>query len=48
MPWTDQLAGIAEEEDWGGEVHVYKDQDEIDRALGIGRQEFGLLSVWWD
>jgi hypothetical protein len=42
------LARIADEEDWGGEVRVYEDQQEIDRALGTGRQEFGLLSVWWD
>lgn len=42
-----QLAAITEEE-WGGEVHVYEDQAETDRALDIGRQEFGLLSVWWD
>lgn len=45
---ADQLAGIAEDEDWGGEVVVYKKQDEIDRALGMGRQEYGLLSIWWD
>jgi hypothetical protein len=45
---ADRLAKIAEEEEWGGEVHVYKDQAEIDRALGTGRPEFGLLSVWWD
>jgi len=42
------LARIAEEEDWGGEVRVYKNQEDIDRSLGIGRQEFGLLSIWWD
>jgi hypothetical protein len=42
------LAQLAEEEDWGGEVHLYRDQEEIDRALGTGRQEYGLLSVWWD
>jgi hypothetical protein len=45
---AEQLAQLAEEEDWGGEVHVYKDQAETDRALGTGRQEYGLLSVWWD
>lgn len=45
---ADQLAKIAEDEEWGGEVQVYKDRAEIDRALGAGRQEFGLLSVWWD
>ena len=42
------LARIADEEDWGGEVQVYKNQEEIDRALGTGRQDFGLLSIWWD
>ena len=43
-----ELARLAEEEDWGGQVQVYEDQAEIDQALGIGRQEYGLLSVWWD
>ncbi len=43
-----ELARIAEEEDWAGEIRVVEDQEEIDRALGTGRQEFGLLSVWWD
>jgi hypothetical protein len=45
---AEQLAQLAEEDDWGGEVHVYKDQAETDRALGTGRREYGLLSVWWD
>jgi hypothetical protein len=43
-----RLARIAEEEDWGGEVCVFEDQREIDRALSTGRREYGLLSVWWD
>src|SRR4051794_18433526 len=43
-----RLAQIAEEEDWAGEVYVVEDQEEIDRALGTGRQEYGLLTVWWD
>jgi hypothetical protein len=43
-----RLAAVAEEEDWGGEVRVHDDQQEMDRALGTGRQEYGLLSVWWD
>jgi hypothetical protein len=45
---AERLARIAEEEDWGGEVRVYADQAQTDRALGLGRQEYGLLSVWWD
>ncbi len=44
-----QLARIIEEEDWGGEKPiVYDDQEEMDSALGMGRQEYGLLSIWWD
>jgi hypothetical protein len=43
-----ELARVAEEEDWAGEVRVYDGQEEIDRALGTGRREYGLLSVWWD
>lgn len=40
---------IEEEEDWGGEKPiVYDDQGEIDSALGVGRQDYGLLSIWWD
>ena len=42
------LARIAEEEDWAGGVYVYENQDEIDRALGIGRDAYGLMTVWWD
>jgi hypothetical protein len=44
-----RLARIIEEDDWGADaVRVYEDQREIDRALGSGRREFGLVSVWWD
>lgn len=43
-----EFARIIQDEDWGGEVQVYDNQEEIDRALGAGRQENGLLSVWWD
>ena len=44
-----ELARIIEEEDWGGEKPtVYDNQEEIDDALGVGRQEYGLLSIWWD
>jgi hypothetical protein len=42
------LAKIIADEDWGGEVQVFDDRQEIDRALGTGRDEYGLLTVWWD
>jgi hypothetical protein len=45
---ANQLARIIEKEDWGGEIWVAKDQAEIDEALGVGRMEYGLVSVWWD
>jgi hypothetical protein len=45
---AEHLVEIAEEEEWGGEVYVYRNQSEIDRALEVGREEYGLLSVWWD
>jgi hypothetical protein len=44
-----QLARIIEEEDWGGEKPIlHDDQEETDSALGVGRQEYGLQSIWWD
>jgi hypothetical protein len=44
-----RLERIIEEEEWGAdEVHVYEDQQQIGRALGTGREQFGLVSVWWD
>jgi len=43
-----ELARLAEEDDWAGEVYVYENQEQIDRALGTGRDKYGLLSVWWD
>jgi hypothetical protein len=43
-----ELARIIEEEDWGGEVHVYEDAQEIGQALGTTEPGYGLLSVWWD
>ncbi len=45
---AEQLKAVAAAEDWGGEVTVYTEQEELDRALGTGRQEYGLLSLWWD
>jgi hypothetical protein len=43
-----ELARIAEAEDWAGEIQVHENQSDIDRALGTGRQEYGLISIWWD
>lgn len=43
-----ELARIADEEEWCGEVWTCDDQDELDDALGSGRQEYGLVTVWWD
>jgi hypothetical protein len=42
------LAQVAEDEGWGGEVVVYEDRKQTDAALGMGRIEYGLMSIWWD
>jgi hypothetical protein len=43
-----RLAQIADDEDWGAMTQIYEDQRDIDDALGTGRQEYGLVSFWWD
>lgn len=43
-----RLAQIADEEDWCGMIQLYENQEEVDYALGTGREEYGLLSIWWD
>ena len=45
---AEQLAGVIASEGWGGEVQIHDDREETDAALGTGRREYGLLSVWWD
>lgn len=44
-----QWPRIAEQEAWeADDVHVYEDQQEIDRALGIYTMNNGLVEFWWD
>ena len=43
-----QLGEIAQKEDWAGEVQVFENQEEIDTALGVSGEDYGLISVWWD
>ncbi len=43
-----ELATAFEESNTGAMPSVHDDQREIDMALGTGRQEFGILTVWWD
>jgi hypothetical protein len=42
---AEELKAVAAAEDWGGEVLVHTDLEETDRALGTGRQEYGLVSI---
>ena len=46
----EELAAFAELAGWGSYVlgPSVKGQAEIDWALGTGRQDYGLVSVWWD
>ena len=43
-----ELARLIEAEEWGGEVQIHEDSEEVSRALGSFREEQGLVSVWWD
>jgi hypothetical protein len=44
-----ELARIIEQEqDWGGMVRVHDDQEDIDDALGSGREERAIVRAWWD
>jgi hypothetical protein len=43
-----RLARIIEDEDWGGEVQVYTDTEQVCSALGTGRENYALVTVWWD
>jgi hypothetical protein len=41
-----QLAEIAEA--WAGEVQVHDDEEEVGSALGSSREEWAIVTVWWD
>jgi len=45
---AEEFARVADEEEWSSMTQIYKNQKDIDMALGTGRQEYGLLSMWWD
>jgi hypothetical protein len=42
------LATVCEAEHWGGMALVYANRQHIDDALGTGRTQQAVLSVWWD
>jgi hypothetical protein len=42
------LAQTIESEDWGGMTLVHTDPNDIDNALGSGREERAIVTVWWD
>jgi hypothetical protein len=43
-----QLAESAETEGWGELVRVHDNQEEVDSALGSGRESRAIVSIWWD
>lgn len=42
------LADIARIEDWGGEVSVRDNGDEVDDALGGAEDGQAIVKIWWD
>jgi hypothetical protein len=43
-----KLAEIFNMEEWGGMVSVHDDQKDVDSALGSGREDRAIVSIWWD
>lgn len=43
-----ELASVAKKDRWGGELKVHTDQENIDAALGSGREKRAVVSIWWD
>ena len=43
-----ELAKVFAESVPGAMPKVHEDMEETDTALGTGRQQYGLLTVWWD
>lgn len=45
---ANRLAEIFKMEEWGGMVQVHDDPRDVDRALGSGREERAVVTIWWD
>ncbi len=45
---AEQLSRAFEEAEFGAMPQVYGVSEETDAALGTGREEYGILTVWWD
>ena len=45
---ANELIQKLEFEDLGGMVTIHTDRQEVDNALGSGRTEQVIVSVWWD
>lgn len=43
-----QLAEVFKMEDSGGMVSVYENSEDVDSALGSGREKRAIVAVWWD
>jgi hypothetical protein len=43
-----RLARLIEDEEWCGMTQIHTDQEEVDAALGSGKEERAIVSVWWD
>jgi hypothetical protein len=42
-----ELQEIAQK-DWGGELRIHDDGEELSRSLGTSEEDYFILSVWWD
>lgn len=47
-PAATRLAEIFNMDESGGMVSVYDDQEDVDSALGGGREQRAIVAIWWD
>ena len=45
---ADKLVRIVNTEDWGGELTIRHDHEEVDNALGGAEEGQAVVGIWWD
>jgi hypothetical protein len=45
-----RMREVIETEEWCGDVEIYDNKDDVERALGTGREKVqsAIIVVWWD
>jgi hypothetical protein len=43
-----QIERLADRENWGGDIHIYDNPDEVAAALGTRKDGRVIVTIWWD